>query len=96
VSHNREVQVLDLVADVCGLLDIGEFRLGLLDALHRVLPSEYVSLNEVGPTPDTVTVIMRPDVAAHTTRRTPSMRTRIRCCAGTSRRGTGAPTASPT
>jgi DNA-binding NarL/FixJ family response regulator len=65
VSHNREAQVLDLVADVCGLLDIGEFRLGLLDALHRVLPSEYVSLNEVGPTPDAVTVIMRPDVAAH-------------------------------
>ena len=63
MSQNREAQVLRLVADVCGLLDITEFRHGLLDALNRALPSKYVSLNEIGPTPDTVAVIVRPELA---------------------------------
>jgi DNA-binding CsgD family transcriptional regulator len=63
VSESREAQVLRLVADVCGLLDISEFRHGLLDALNRALPSKYVSLNEIGPTPDTVAVIVRPELA---------------------------------
>ena len=39
VRHSREAQVLRLVAEVCGLLDISEFRYGLLDALNRALPS---------------------------------------------------------
>jgi DNA-binding CsgD family transcriptional regulator len=64
MSGSQDAGVLQLVADVCGLLDIGEFRHGLLDALDRALPSDYVSLNEVGPTPDTVTVLMRPEVDA--------------------------------
>ena len=45
VSRSREAQVLRLVADVCGLLEISEFHHGLLDALNRALPSKYVSLN---------------------------------------------------
>jgi DNA-binding CsgD family transcriptional regulator len=64
VTESQDAAVLQLVADVCGLLDIGEFRHGLLDALDRALPSDYVSLNEVGPTPDSVTVLMRPEVDA--------------------------------
>ncbi len=63
MSQNREAQVLRLVADVCGILDITEFRHGLLDALNRALSSKYVSLNEIGPTPDTVFVIVRPELA---------------------------------
>jgi DNA-binding CsgD family transcriptional regulator len=63
VRQSREAEVLRLVADVCGLLDISEFRHGLLDALNRALPSKYVSLNEIGPTPDTVTVLVRPELA---------------------------------
>ena len=63
MSQSREAQVLRLVADVCGLLDISEFRHGLLDALNRALPSKYVSLNEIGPTPDTVVTIVRPEFA---------------------------------
>lgn len=54
-------QVLALVADVQGLLDLDEFRHGLLDALDRAIPSEYVSLNDVGP--DDFVAIVRPDMA---------------------------------
>jgi len=56
-------QVLALVADVQGLLDLDEFRHGLLDALDRAIPSEYVSLNDVGPGPDDIVVIVRPELA---------------------------------
>ena len=63
MRQSREAEVLRLVADVCGLLDISEFRHGLLDALNRALPSKYVSLNEIGPTPDTVAAITRPELA---------------------------------
>ena len=63
MSESREAQVLRLVADVYGLLDINEFRHGLLDALNRALPSKRVSLNEIGPTPDTVVTLVRPEFA---------------------------------
>jgi len=56
-----EAQLLELVGDVCGLLDIAELRVGLLDALHRVLPSRFVSLNDIGPGPRDVVALMRPD-----------------------------------
>jgi DNA-binding CsgD family transcriptional regulator len=55
-------RLLDLVGDVCGMLDLEELRHGLLAALHRVLPSDYVSLNDIGPSPDRIVTIMQPDV----------------------------------
>jgi DNA-binding CsgD family transcriptional regulator len=60
--QEREGPLLELIGDVCGLLDIDELRHGLLDSLHRVLPSDYVSLNDVGPTPDQIVTIMVPEV----------------------------------
>jgi hypothetical protein len=57
----RERALLDLVGDVYGLLDLEDLRRGLLGALHRALPSDYVSLNDVGPTPEQVASIMQPD-----------------------------------
>ncbi len=56
-----EAPLLELVGDVCGLLDIDELRYGLLDALHRALPSDYVSLNEIGPGPRDVFALIRPE-----------------------------------
>jgi DNA-binding CsgD family transcriptional regulator len=53
--------LLELIGDVCGLLEIAELRRELLAAMHRVLPSEYVSLNEIGATPDQVLTIQEPD-----------------------------------
>lgn len=57
--------LLELIGDVCGLLDLDELRWGMLHALHRALPSDYVSLNDVGPTPEQVVSIMEPDAPAH-------------------------------
>jgi DNA-binding CsgD family transcriptional regulator len=55
-------RLLELVGDVCGTLDLQELRHGLLAALHRVLPSDYVSLNDIGPSPDRIVAIMQPEV----------------------------------
>lgn len=69
MSENRippgvmDARLLELIGDVCGLLDIDELRHGLLDALHRALPSEYVSLNDIGPGVREVVALMTPDAA---------------------------------
>jgi DNA-binding CsgD family transcriptional regulator len=59
-----EARLLELIGDVFGLLDIEELRLGLLDALHRALPSDYVSLNDIGPGPGEVVALMTPEAPA--------------------------------
>ena len=56
--------LLALIGDVCGMLDLNELRWGLLDALHRALPSDYVSLNDVGLGPEDAIAIMKPDAPA--------------------------------
>jgi DNA-binding CsgD family transcriptional regulator len=60
-ASGGETRLLELVGDVCGLLDIEELRHGLIDALHRALPSDYVSLNDIGPLSGEVVALMRPD-----------------------------------
>lgn len=59
-GHGDDGRLLELIGDTFGLLDMEELRQGLLQALHRVLPSAYVSLNEVGPTPETMVSIIVP------------------------------------
>jgi DNA-binding CsgD family transcriptional regulator len=52
--------LLDLIGDVHGSLEIEEFRSGLLAGLNRVIPSDWVSLNDVAPDPsETVSVVNR-------------------------------------
>jgi DNA-binding CsgD family transcriptional regulator len=53
--------LLEFLGDVIGLLDIVELRRGLLAALHRMLPCDYVSLNDIGPSAGQVVSIMQPD-----------------------------------
>ena len=55
-----ETSALELVGDVYGLLEIDEFRPGLLAALRRAVPSDWVSLNEVGPDPTDTVAIAEP------------------------------------
>lgn len=55
--------LLELLGDVCGLLDIDELRHGLLFALGRVLPSDFISLNDVGPTPEEIVSVVQPELA---------------------------------
>jgi DNA-binding CsgD family transcriptional regulator len=58
---SRERALLDLIGDVYGLLDVDDLRRGLLLALHRTLPSDYVSLNDIGPADEDIVTIMEPD-----------------------------------
>jgi DNA-binding CsgD family transcriptional regulator len=56
-----EGAALRLVGDVYGLLEIEEFRVGLLSALREAVPSDWASLNEIGPDPvDTFTIVEPP------------------------------------
>ncbi len=60
-SHGNDARILELIGDTFGLLEIEELRWGMLAALRQALPSDYVSLNDVGPTPETVVAIIEPD-----------------------------------
>ena len=53
--------LLELLGDIFGLLDLAELRVGLIEALHRMLPSDWVSLNDIGPGPGEVFSLMKPD-----------------------------------
>jgi DNA-binding CsgD family transcriptional regulator len=56
--------VLDLVGEVGGLLDLEEFRVVLLEALAKALPSDYISLNQVGPSERENWSIVKPPMPA--------------------------------
>ncbi|MEA2473432.1 MAG: hypothetical protein QOE06_1347 [Thermoleophilaceae bacterium] len=56
----QDALLLDLVGDVIGLLDLDELRTGLLGALRRAVPSDWASLNDVGP--DHVVSIVEPEL----------------------------------
>lgn len=55
-----ERAALRLVGDVYGLLEIDEFRTGLLNALREAMPADWVSLNEVGERPEQTISIVEP------------------------------------
>lgn len=52
--------LLDLISEVFALLDLGEFRSTLLRALRRVVPAEWISLNDLGADPQTTVVLIDP------------------------------------
>lgn len=56
--------MLELLADTIGLLELDEFRRGLLHGLRRVVPADWISLNDVGPDPDTTATIIHPPYPA--------------------------------
>jgi DNA-binding CsgD family transcriptional regulator len=60
-QHEHDGRLVDLIADTFGLLEIEELRWGLIAALRSSTASDYASLNDVGPTPDTVVSIIEPD-----------------------------------
>lgn len=60
-----ERAALSLVGDVYGLLEIEEFRGGLLSALREAVPSDWASLNEVGPDPANTFSIVEPPLEVH-------------------------------
>jgi len=57
VSDDR---LLRLIGDTEGLMEIEEFGHELLHAVHRAVPSDWVSLNDIGPNPETIWGIVEP------------------------------------
>jgi DNA-binding CsgD family transcriptional regulator len=57
--------VLDLIGEVGGMLELDELIDGLLAAIRRNVPSDFVSLNDVGPDTDRVVSVMIPDAPEH-------------------------------
>ncbi len=53
-------RLLELIGDTVSLLGIEEFRHELLHALRRAVPARWVSLNDIGPDPDTIAAIVDP------------------------------------
>jgi DNA-binding CsgD family transcriptional regulator len=59
-------RLLELIGDVVGLVEIEEFRIGVLRAVHRAVRADWVGLSDVGPDPDSVVEIVEPDLAPET------------------------------
>jgi DNA-binding NarL/FixJ family response regulator len=60
---NIHERALELVGDVSGLLEPLEFRDGLLVALLRAVPADYISMNRVGYESDLNWSIVQPPLA---------------------------------
>ncbi len=56
--------LLELLGDVAGLLDIEEFRAGLLDAVGRAVPVDWISLNDLAPDPAETVLLVDPPFPA--------------------------------
>jgi DNA-binding CsgD family transcriptional regulator len=61
VGHG-DARLADLVIDLVGFLDLDEFRRALLAALRVFVPSDYATLNDVGPEPGDVHMLADPEV----------------------------------
>jgi DNA-binding CsgD family transcriptional regulator len=60
MAPGRDARLMVLVGDVLGFLELTELRDGLLEALLRAIPADYVSINEVGEAPGDVVSVTRP------------------------------------
>lgn len=49
--------LLQLIGDTQELAELAEFREELLHALERAIPSDWISLNDIGPAPGDVVVV---------------------------------------
>jgi DNA-binding CsgD family transcriptional regulator len=55
--------LLELIGDVQSLLSLDDFRRGLLSALSLAVPADWVSLNDIGPDPESTVVVIEPPFA---------------------------------
>src|ERR1700691_4392678 len=60
MPRSGDTQLLELIGDTQRLLELADLREGLLAALDRIVPSDWVSINEIGSNPDDVYVVVRP------------------------------------
>ena len=64
MAPSSDARLLELVGEVQGLLDLSELREGLIVALARMVPSDWVSINEISPDPGRVYAVVRPELSA--------------------------------
>jgi DNA-binding NarL/FixJ family response regulator len=60
MARSIDARLLELIGDVVGLLELVELREGLLVALDRAVPSDWVAINEIGPGPADMHSVVRP------------------------------------
>lgn len=53
-------RLLDLLGDTVELLELAEFHQRLLMALRSAVPADWVGLNDIGPDPESIVVIVDP------------------------------------
>jgi DNA-binding CsgD family transcriptional regulator len=57
--------LLELIGDVGGMLDLDELADGMVVALGRYFPSDFVSINDVGPDQERVVTVIEPPQPEH-------------------------------
>jgi DNA-binding CsgD family transcriptional regulator len=57
-----ERALLDLIGETLGLLELDEFRRGLLGAVRRAVPADWISLNDLSLDPADTVVLIEPPV----------------------------------
>jgi DNA-binding CsgD family transcriptional regulator len=60
VAASQDRAILTLVGEVMGSLDRDDFARSLVRAVRAVVPSEWASLNGIGPNPDDTWVLLDP------------------------------------
>jgi DNA-binding CsgD family transcriptional regulator len=60
MSRSTDAGLLELIGEVQGLLELEELQQGLLVALDRLMPSDWVSINVMGPAPDQIDAVAHP------------------------------------
>jgi DNA-binding CsgD family transcriptional regulator len=58
----EDARLLELIGDVGGILDLDDYRRALIVALRRAVPSDWVSINEVGPEPGDHWELVEPEL----------------------------------
>jgi DNA-binding CsgD family transcriptional regulator len=61
-TSSTEQRVLTLVGNVVGILELEDFRRGLLSALHETVPADWVSFNEVSSIPSETFALADPPI----------------------------------
>src|SRR4051794_40542629 len=46
------------------MLDIDEFRTGLMASVLRAVPADWISINDIGEDPETLVVLIEPELPA--------------------------------
>lgn len=60
MAPSTDAALLELIGELIGILDLSELREALLVALDNAVPSDFVSINEVGPQPGDMYSVVHP------------------------------------